>query len=463
MTVLSQPCSLLDAAVAPEVRGRVQEVRGLTVHVTTLPAPVGAEVHLIPRRSSATKPSSPVVAQIVGFGHDHTVVMPLGAMTGIGPGDTAILQHLVQSVPTGANLLGRVVDALGRPIDRLGPIRDTQPRPLDPRPLDPLDRPVIDQPLATGVRAIDAMLTLGKGQRIGVFSPPGVGKSTLLGSIVKNTAADVCVIGLVGERGREVRAFLENTLGPEALARSVVVAATGDDPAMLRLRAAKTATAIAEGFRDEGLDVLLIMDSVTRFAQAQRQVGLAAGEPPATRGYPPSVFSALPELLERSGRTAQGSITGVYSVLIEGNDFDEPIADACRGVLDGHILLSRELAEQGHFPAIDVLTSVSRVAEDVTTVQHQAARRMVTRLLADFREVEDLLQIGAYAAGSNASSDVAIACKPAIDTLLRQGRKDKPLDLPSVSAQLAALAQHAEQAREQVARATAPGASITRR
>lgn len=457
MTVLDQPTSLLKAAVAPEVRGRVQELRGLTVRITPLPAPVGAEVHIIPRRRSLEH----VSAQIVGFGSDHAVVMPLGSLSGIGPGDEVVLQHLNQTVPTGANMLGRVVDALGRPIDHHGPIRDTLRRTLDPAPLDPLDRPVIDSPLVTGVRAIDAMLTLGKGQRIGVFSPPGVGKSTLLGSIVKSTAADVCVIALVGERGREVRAFIEHTLTEDALARSVIVVATGDDPAMLRLRAAKTATSIAEGFRDDGLDVLLVMDSVTRFAQAQRQVGLAAGEPPATRGYPPSVFSELPVLLERSGRTSTGSITGVYSVLIEGNDFDEPIADACRGVLDGHILLSRDLAEQGHFPAIDVLTSVSRVAEDVTTLEHQNARRKVISLLADHREVEDLLQIGAYAAGSNPSTDLAIACKPAIDTLLKQGRNDQPLDLPSVTAQLAALAKHAEQAQKQLTRQNNP--NITRR
>jgi FliI/YscN family ATPase len=329
-----------------------------------------------------------------------------------------------------------------------------------------MNRPLIDAPLATGVRAIDAVLSVGRGQRLGVFSAPGVGKSTLLATMARHTSADVSVIALIGERGREVRDFIENGLGDEGLARSVVVCATGDEPALLRIRAASAANTVAEFFRDRGADVLLIMDSVTRFCQAQRQVGLAAGEPPATKGYPPSVFATLPVLLERSGRTGRGSITGFYAVLVEGDDMNEPVADAARGILDGHVVLSRALAAKGHYPAIDVLESISRVADDVTAAEHQAARRDVLKLVNAYRQVEDLLNIGAYAAGSNPEFDAAIACKPAIDQLLQQGRKEVTgrAEFDRTRKQLLALAGQIQLARKQLVRPAArPAAQKARR
>lgn len=451
MTLLSDQLGLIDRAATVEASGEVREVRGLAVQVSQLPVPVGTHVTISTRRGRGPT----LGGEVVGFHGDLAVVMALGQLAGIGPGDRVTAGQPAQSVRVGSTLLGRVLDGLGNPIDGLGPLSDTLPRPLRPQPVDPMDRPCIDTPLATGVRAVDATATLGRGQRVGVFSGPGCGKSTLLGMMSRGTEADVSVIALVGERGREVRDFIDNVLGPDGLARSVVVVATGDEPALLRVRAAMAATAIAEHFRDEGLDVLLLVDSVTRLCQAQRQIGLAAGEPPATRGYPPSVFSMLPELLERSGRTSKGSITGLYAVLVEGDDMTEPVADACVGVLDGHLLLSRKLAEKGHFPAIDVLASISRVAEDVTDVQHQNARREILKLVAAYREVEDLLNIGAYAPGSNPEFDLAIAAKPMIDQLLLQSRTESATGLaneglPHTAAQLAAIAKSIEQARQQL-------------
>ncbi|MEM8739786.1 MAG: FliI/YscN family ATPase [Planctomycetota bacterium] len=448
MPVLDAQIDLIDRCTAPELRGRVKEMRGLALRVASLPAPIGATVKIFSAGSPAPTPG-----QVVGFDGHETVVMPLGSAEGIGPGDTVAALHNTQQIRVGPTLLGRVLNGMGEPIDGRGPLQDTTPQPLHPAPLDPLDRPLIDQPLATGVRAIDAMTPLGRGQRLGVFASPGVGKSTLLATCAKHTAADVSVIALVGERGREVKHFIEHALGEAGLARSVVVCATSDEPALLRLRAAHTAAAIAESFRDRGLDVLLVMDSVTRFCQAQRQVGLAAGEPPATKGYPPSVFAQLPALLERSGRTAAGSITGLYSVLVEGDDPHEPIADACRGILDGHVQLDRKLAEAGHYPAIDVPHSISRVADDVTDPAHQNARRQVLKLVAAYQKVEDLLNIGAYAAGSNPDFDLAITAKPAIDRLLQQGRGEVQgqADFAQTTAQLHALNQLLDQTRQQLA------------
>lgn len=390
MTVLAEQTEMLGAAAALELRGTVSELRGLAVSVADLPVPIGAHVRII----NPGDEDRAVDGEVIGFDQEQTLVMPLGETAGIRRGDTVIAGQHAQTVRVGDALLGRVLDGMGRPIDAQGPLLDTVTRPLNPEPVDALDRPLIDEPLATGVRAVDAFTSVGRGQRLGVFASPGVGKSTLLGMMAKHTAADVTVIALVGERGREVRDFIDKTLGPEGLARSVVVCATGDEPALLRIRCAMVAASIAEYFRDSGLDVLLIMDSVTRFCQAQRQVGLAAGEPPATKGYPPSVFAMLPRLLERSGRTSRGSITGLYSVLVEGDDINEPISDACRGILDGHIALSRDLAEQGHYPAIDILGSISRVADDVIAADHQTARRDVVKLIAAYRRVEDLLNIG---------------------------------------------------------------------
>lgn len=455
MAVLTEQIAMLDRAAALELRGTVLELRGLAVSVADLPVPVGAHVRIFnPSHEERT-----IDGEVIGFDDEQTLVMPLGDTAGIRRGDTVIAGQHAQTVRVGDTLLGRVLDGMGRPIDGQGPLVDTVTRPLNPEPVDPLDRPVIDQPLATGVRAVDAFTSVGRGQRLGVFAPPGVGKSTLLGMMAKHTAADVSVIALVGERGREVRDFIDKTLGPDGLARSVVVCATGDEPALLRIRCAMVAAAVAEYFRDSGLDVLLIMDSVTRFCQAQRQVGLAVGEPPATKGYPPSVFAMLPRLLERSGRTARGSITGFYSVLVEGDDINEPISDACRGILDGHISLSRDLADQGHYPAIDILGSVSRVADDVTAADHQSARREVVKLIAAYRKVEDLLNIGAYAPGSNPDFDVAIACKPMIDQLLQQGRggDERLADFNRTKAQLLAAVQQINKTRQQISKTNGIG------
>ena len=411
---------MLATAIPQAVTGAVLDVRGLSVRCSGLPVPVGATVRVRPRFGGA------VDGQVVGFDGADALVMALGRSAGIGRGDAVEVLHAGGSLRVGPGMIGRVLDAMGEPIDGLGPITGpTRLAPLDPPPLDPLRRSVIEQPIATGVRVIDALMPMGRGQRIGVFAPPGVGKSTLLATCARRTDADVSVIVLVGERGREVREFVEGTLGAEGLARSVVVVATGDEPALRRLRAAKAATTIAEDFRDRGSDVLLVVDSVTRFCQAQRQVGLSVGEPPATRGYPPSVFSAIPELMERAGTgdadAGQGSITAMYAVLIEGEDMAEPIADACRGVLDGHIQLDRKLAERGRYPAIDAPGSISRVADAVTDAEHTAARRRVLQLLSAEREVADLVAIGAYAKGANPDADLAMELKPVLDAFLLQG------------------------------------------
>jgi len=458
MPVLDEQIAMLDAAPALELRGTVREVQGLALRVAAMPAPIGAVVRIQPRR----KGSRPVFGEVVGCDDDQTIILPFGTTDGVARGDRVFNEHDQQQARVGNGLLGRVIDGMGNPIDGRGPIHDTRPAPLQPRPVDAMSRPPIDQPLATGVRAIDAITPIGRGQRVGVFAAPGVGKSTLLATCAKHTAADVSVIALVGERGREVREFIEHTLGPDGLARSVVVVATSDEPALMRIRAALVASAAAEYFRDQGLDVLLLMDSVTRLAQAQRQVGLAAGEPPTTRGYTPSVFAMLPALLERSGRTDKASITGLYAVLVEGDDMTEPIADACQGILDGHIHLSRRLAEQGHYPAIDVLGSISRCGDQVTNAAHQGARREVVRLTAAYREVEDLLNIGAYAEGSNKGFDLAIACKPAIDRLLQQGRNEVQgqADFSRTSAQLMALGQQIARVKAEMASAK-KGAPVT--
>ena len=364
-----------------------------------------------------------VPAEVVGFRAGRTLLMPLGDLDGVAPGATVESSGACLRVPVGDALLGRALDALGRPMDGL-PLETDETYPILAAPPSPLERTMIAEPMATGVRAIDGMLTLGVGQRMGIFAGSGVGKSTLLGMIARNCAADVNVIALVGERGREVREFLENDLGPDGLARSVVVCATSDQPALVRLKAALTATAIAEAFRDRGKSVLLMMDSVTRFCMAQREVGLAVGEPPSTKGYTPSVFAMLPRLMERAGTGSRGAITALYTVLVEGDDTNEPVADAARGILDGHILLSRKLTSRGHYPPIDVMQSLSRTMPFVASKGHVESARKARETIAAYRDVEDLLSIGAYKAGARPESDIAIARMPGLDAFLRQDKAD---------------------------------------
>lgn len=402
------------------ITGRVSSVRGLTLLATDLPVPIGSLV-----RIESPVAAGYVAGEVVGFEGRYTIIMLLADTTGILPGAPVSLRQVYQAAPVSARMLGRVVNGLGEPIDDLGPIQECVNRPINPAPIGPMSRRRIDAPLRTGVRAIDLMTPLGRGQRMGIFAGPGVGKSTLLGQIARNTDADVNIIALIGERGREVLDFIHHSLGPEGLTRSLVVVATSDESPLLRIRAAKLACTAAEYFRDRGDDVLLMMDSVTRFAHAQRQVGLSIGEPPATKGYTPSVFSTLATLLERAGcvdlgRGRYGSITGLYTILVEGDDMTEPISDAARGILDGHIVLSRKLAHKGHFPAIDVLDSVSRVAGDVSDQAQIAARLQISKLLAEYRQIEDLLQIGAYAPGSSPSADTAIDMIEVINELLQQ-------------------------------------------
>jgi flagellum-specific ATP synthase len=363
--------------------------------------------------------------EVVGFRDGFLQSVPLGTTAGIRPGDTLVARGGSARVAVGPELLGRVLDGLGQPLDGLGPLRTAATAPLYPPPMNPLARDPIVTPMGTGVRAIDSLLTCGRGQRIGLFGGSGVGKSTLLGMMARGTSADVAVIALVGERGREVRSFLEHDLGAEGLKRAVVIVSTSDNPPLVRLRAAYAATTVAEYFRSQGQNVLLMMDSVTRFAMAQREVGLAAGEPPTAKGYPPSVFALLPGLLERAGNVrGQGSITAFYTVLVEGDDTNEPVADNVRAILDGHIVLSRDLGARNHYPAIDVLHSVSRTMPDVTTVDHRLKAGTVRDWMATLRDSEDLVSVGAYVAGSNPRIDEALSKRAVVDHFLRQSADD---------------------------------------
>ena len=406
----------LDRADTVPVSGRVVRTVGLVVESRGPRARVGEICELV---GEAGKPSLPL--EVVGFREGSLLTVPLGSTSGIRPGDRIVSRGLVSGMPVGPGLLGRVIDGLGRPLDGLGDLDTITDYALYPPPLNPLEREGIVAPLGTGVRAIDALLTCGRGQRLGLFGGSGVGKSTLLGMMARATAADIAVIGLIGERGREVRAFLEHDLGPEGLKKAVVVASTSDNPPLVRIRAAYAATAIAEYFRDQGKNVLLMMDSVTRFAMAQREIGLAAGEPPTAKGYPPSVFAMLPGLLERAGNvTGRGSITALYTVLVDGDDTNEPIADAVRGILDGHIVLSRDLAARNHYPAIDILQSISRTMPDVTSVEHRVKAGQVRGWLSTLRDTEDLVSVGAYVAGSTPRIDEALSKRDAIEAFLRQ-------------------------------------------
>ena len=394
--------------------GRVREVVGLVVASEGPAAGVGdfCEIH-----SSGGRVAR---AQVVGFRDGRVLMMPLEEMAGLQAGDTVIARPGDAQLPVGPGLLGRVLDGFGQPMDGKGPITAESTRDLYAMPPGPLEREHITEPLVTGVRAIDSLLPFGKGQRIGIFGGSGVGKSTLLGALARHHSADVGVIALIGERNREVREFLEKELSPEGLKRSVVVVATSDMPAPLRIRAAFVALAAAEYFRDCGKSVLLVADSVTRLAMAQREIGLAAGEPPSQKGYTPSVFNLLPKIFERAGNFEKGSITGFFTVLVEGDDFNEPISDAVRAILDGHVILSRELGAQGHYPAIDILNSVSRLAGKVTKPEQREAARKIREALALYRQSEDLINLGAYAAGANPRLDSAVKLQPLLRNFLRQ-------------------------------------------
>jgi len=416
-----------------ERRGRVDDLIGLIVEATGLEAEVGEVCSIDAGRR---RPAVP--AEVVGFRAGRTLLMPLGEIHGIGPGKAVTATGMPVRVPVGDELLGRVIDGLGRPVDGLDRKLPAGGRSTQAAPPAALERPRISERVSLGVRAMDALVPCGQGQRLGIFAGSGVGKSSLLGMIARSCTADVNVIALVGERGREVREFIERDLG-DALSRSVVVVATSDEPALLRIKAAFTATTVAEHFRAQGLDVMLMMDSVTRVAMAQREVGLAIGEPPATRGYTPSVFAMLPRLLERTGTSPDGTITGLYTVLVDGDDFNEPIADAVRSILDGHVVLDRALAHAGHYPAIDVLGSVSRLEGEVTSRHVREAGRRVRALLAAHRDKADLISIGAYQPGTDPLVDEALVKRELIDDFLRQ-RADEPSTAEEADAQLCELA-----------------------
>ncbi len=438
MTPLADARAALQSADLAQRHGFVSNLIGLIVEVTGLEAEVG-EVCLI----QADRASSAVSAEVVGFREGRTLLMPLGEMQGIGPGTRVLATGAPFRIDVGPSLLGRVIDGLGAPLDELeAPRAAGPPRSTVASPPSAMSRPRIEQRVGLGVRALDSLVPCGLGQRLGIFAGSGVGKSSLLGMIARSTSASVNVIALVGERGREVREFIERDLG-DALEHSVVVVATSDQPALVRIKAALTATTIAEYFRDEGHDVMLMMDSVTRFAMAQREIGLAIGEPPATRGYTPSVFALLPRLLERAGTSPRGSITGLYTVLVDGDDMNEPIADAVRSILDGHVVLTRALAHAGHYPAIDVLQSVSRLIGEIVSDQVVHAGQRLRGALASLREKEDLIAIGAYSSGSDPALDAALAHRPRIEAFLRQATVERS-DPASADGQLIELADSLE-------------------
>ncbi len=402
--------------VPVSVEGKLIRMVGLTLEAVGCQAPIGARCQVISPEQSR------VEAEVVGFGADKLYLMPTGELRGIVPNARVIPTGRIYQAPVGEELLGRVLDGGGRPLDGLGPIITRQQAPIYGKPINPLARRPITEPLDVGVRAINALLTVGRGQRMGLFAGSGVGKSVLLGMMTRFTEADVIVVGLIGERGREVKEFIQNILGQQGLARSVVVAAPADSPPLMRLHGAALATTIAEHFRDQGRQVLLLMDSLTRYAQAQREIALAIGEPPATRGYPPSVFAKLPQLVERAGNGDEGggSITAFYTVLAEGDDQQDPIADAARAILDGHVVLSRELAEAGHYPAIDIEASISRVMAEITVDEHQAAARRFKQLYSLYQQNADLITVGAYTRGSDPRIEEAIAMNPSLMSFLQQ-------------------------------------------
>lgn len=403
------------------IKGKVVNVVGLTIESKGPQAKLGDICRIYPGFGQAEK--RPAIAEVVGFKEGKVLLMPYENVEGIGPGSSVENTNAPLKVRVDDGLLGRTLDGLGRPDD--GYEVEGREYSVEAKPPDPMSRKIIDEVLPLGVKAVDGLITVGKGQRIGIFAGSGVGKSTLMGMFARNTRADINVIALIGERGREVREFIERDLGPEGMKRSVVVVATSDKPALERKKAAQTATAIAEYFRDQGKDVLLMMDSLTRFSMAQREIGLASGEPPVSRGYPPSVYSEMPKLLERAGRSDVGSITGLYTVLVDGDDFNEPITDTARSILDGHIMLSRKLGHKNHYPAIDVLQSISRCMGQIAMRDHKQVAGKLKNVLATYNEAEDLINIGAYKPGSNPDIDYAISKIQAVNGFLRQDIYDK--------------------------------------
>jgi flagellum-specific ATP synthase len=419
-----------------QVRGKVTNIVGLVVEGHGPGSSMGGmcEIYSRSRKDS-------IMAEVVGFRDKRVLLMPLGDLSGIGPGSMIIARKAQPTVRVGSDMLGRVIDGMGNPLDGRGPLVLDYEMPLYGNPYNPLKKRRIDAPLDLGIRAINGCLTIGKGQRMAIMSGSGVGKSVLLGMIARHTKADVNVIALIGERGREVKEFLERDLGEDGLKRSVVVTAISDQPSLIRIRGAYLATTIAEYFRNQGLDVLLMMDSITRFAMSMREVGLAVGEPPTTKGYTPSCFAKMPKLLERAGNTSsRGSITGLYTVLVEGDDMSEPVADTVRSIVDGHIVLSRDLAARAHYPAIDILRSVSRVMNDIVEEKHLKAAQTVQSMVAVYEEARDLINIGAYVTGNNPEIDTAIRHNDVINRFLRQGINEKATMEDSV-AQLNALAE----------------------
>ncbi|MBV8468500.1 MAG: flagellar protein export ATPase FliI [Burkholderiaceae bacterium] len=446
------------APVALESQGKLVRVAGLVLEATGVKVPVGSvcQIHMPSSSNNPRRGQRPVNAEVVGFSGDRAFLMPTDEVHGLSSGAMVLprppalhgpvlgeVRHPWRRdedrglhLPMGDGLLGRVVDSHGHPLDRKGPLAQVLPEPMVRRPINAMDRDPVRTPLDTGVRSINSLLTVGRGQRLGLFAGTGVGKSVLLGMMARYTQADVIVVGLIGERGREVKEFIEDILGDEGLARSVVVAAPADAPPLLRLQGATYATAIAEHFRDRGMDVLLLMDSLTRYAMAQREIALAIGEPPATKGYPPSCFAKLPQLVERSGNGMQGggSITAFYTVLSEGDDQQDPIADAARGILDGHIVLSRELAEAGHYPAIDIERSISRVMTNVSDSRHVASARRFRQLWSKYNKARDLIQLGAYKPGHDADLDLAVQLHPQMTHMLQQDMHSPDTLIQSIDA-----------------------------
>jgi len=415
--------------------GKVKRVQGILVESIGPRAAVGEMCHILPEKGK------PLLAEVVAVRDEIVQLMSYDPLIGLETGDSVVASGSALNVAVGPEMLGRVLDSLGRPMDSKGPITVRDRYPMFNSPPSPMERKPISRRIDTGIRAIDAVMPLGRGQRMGIFAGSGVGKSTLLGMVARNTSADVNVIALIGERGREVREFIESDLGEEGLKRSVLVVSTSDTPALARVRGAFTATAIAEYFRDQGNDVMLLFDSVTRFAMSQREIGLAIGEPPTTRSYTPSVFSLMPRLLERPGVSSKGTITGLYTVLVEGDDLDEPVADAVRGYLDGHIVLSRRLADRNHYPAIDILASISRVAPRLMNTRSREASAGIRRMISAYREKEDLIDVGAYVKGTDPLVDEAIEKREILNDFLIQGisEHDEPSEIYSRAAEIAGL------------------------